>query len=149
MKDISKILTKITTILEYVIATFLILCVIVQGLKLFLHFGTILQSDVSGKALVTMLSYAFNLVIVLEFLRMLIKHSMENVTEVLIFTMARYIIIEHLNNFSLLLSIIGIIALLASRKIFAGKRRLATKKSLSRDFFTIHHYPIKFDDSLK
>lgn len=121
MKDISKILTKITTILEYVIATFLILCVIVQGLKLFLPFGTILQSDVSGKALVTMLSYAFNLVIVLEFVRMLIKHSMENVTEVLIFTMARYIIIEHLNNFSLLLSIIGIIALLASRKYLLVK----------------------------
>ena len=91
-----------------------------------------------------MLSYAFNLVIVLEFVRMLIKHSMENVTEVLIFTMARYIIIEHLNNLSLLLSIIGI-----KSKIFAGKRSLATKKSLSRDFFTIHHYPIKFDDSLK
>lgn len=121
MKDISKILTKITTILEYVIAAFLILCVIVQGLKLFLHFGIILQSDVSGKALVTMLSYAFNLVIVLEFVRMLIKHSMENVTEVLIFTMARYIIIEHLNNLSLLLSIIGIIALLASRKYLLVK----------------------------
>ena len=52
---------------------------------------------------------------------MLIKHSMENVTEVLIFTMARYIIIEHLNNFSLLLSIIGIIALLASRKYLLVK----------------------------
>ena len=46
---------------------------------------------------------------------------MENVTEVLIFTMARYIIIEHLNNFSLLLSIIGIIALLASRKYLLVK----------------------------
>ncbi len=118
----SQSLSKFSLYLEYVIAIILILAILIQGCKLFLSLDTILSSQLNDESLTIFLSYAFNLVIVLEFVRMLIKHSMENVTEVLVFTIARKIIVDHVTDFSLLISIISIIALLASRKYLLVKQ---------------------------
>lgn len=121
LKNISKSLSKFCYYLEYIIGIALILCVVIQGVKLFFNLGLVFESEISSQILTKYLSYAFNLVIVLEFVRMLIKHSMENVTEVLIFTIARTIIIDHVSDLSLVLSILSIIALLATRKYLLVK----------------------------
>lgn len=118
----SQSLSKFSLYLEYVIAIILILAIIIQGVKLFFNLETIFSSNLSDENLTLFLSYSFNLVIVLEFVRMLIKHSMENVTEVLVFTIARKIIVDHVTDFSLLISIACIIALLASRKYLLVKQ---------------------------
>ncbi len=118
----SQSLSKFSLYLEYVIAIILILAIIIQGVKLFFNLETIFSSNLSDENLTLFLSYSFNLVIVLEFVRMLIKHSMENVTEVLVFTIARKIIVDHVTDFSLLISITCIIALLASRKYLLVKQ---------------------------
>ena len=118
----SQSLSKFSLYLEYVIAIILILAIIIQGVKLFFNLETIFSSNLSDENLTLFLSYSFNLVIVLEFVRMLIKHSMENVTEVLVFTIARKIIVDHVTDFSLLISIACIIVLLASRKYLLVKQ---------------------------
>lgn len=118
----SKSLSKFSLYLEYVIASILILAIIMQGCKLFIGLKDIYLSNLNDETLTLFLSYSFTLVIVLEFVRMLIKHSMENVTEVLVFTIARKIIVDHVTDFSLLISIVCIIALLASRKYLLVKQ---------------------------
>ncbi len=118
----SKSLSKFSLYLEYVIASILILAIIIQGCKLFIGLKDIYFSNLNDETLTQFLSYSFTLVIVLEFVRMLIKHSMENVTEVLVFTIARKIIVDHVTDFSLLISILCIIALLASRKYLLVKQ---------------------------
>lgn len=118
----SKSLSKFSLYLEYVIASILILAIIMQGCKLFIGLKDIYLSNLNDETLTLFLSYSFTLVIVLEFVRMLIKHSMENVTEVLVFTIARKIIVDHITDFSLLISIVCIIALLASRKYLLVKQ---------------------------
>lgn len=118
----SKSLSKFSLYLEYVIASILILAIIIQGCKLLIGLKDIYFSNLNDETLTQFLSYSFTLVIVLEFVRMLIKHSMENVTEVLVFTIARKIIVDHVTDFSLLISIVCIIALLASRKYLLVKQ---------------------------
>ncbi len=117
----SQSLSKFSLYLEYVIAIILILAILIQGSKLFFSLEDIFYSQLNDDSLAIFLSYAFNLVIVLEFVRMLIKHSMENVTEILVFTIARKVIVDHVTDFSLLISIVCVIALLASRKYLLVK----------------------------
>lgn len=65
-----------------------------------------------------LLSTAFSIIIVIEFIRMLIKHSMNTVIEVLIFAIARSLVVGHENPIYSLISILAIAVLLACRKFF-------------------------------
>ncbi len=59
---------------------------------------------------------AFSVMIVIEFVRMLIRHSMNTVIEVLIFAIARGLVAGHEEPINALISIIAIAVLLACRK---------------------------------
>lgn len=62
------------------------------------------------------LAVAFNLVIGIEFIKMLCKHTPETVIEVLLFAIARQLIVEHTSTFENLIGIICIAVLFATRK---------------------------------
>ncbi len=63
-----------------------------------------------------LMSVAFSVIIVIEFIRMLIRHSMNTVIEVLIFALARGMVAGHEEPINALISIIAIAVLLACRK---------------------------------
>ena len=63
-----------------------------------------------------LMSTAFSVIIVIEFIRMLIRHSMNTVVEVLIFAIARGLVAGHEKPLNALISIIAIAILLACRK---------------------------------
>ncbi|WP_294155730.1 phosphate-starvation-inducible PsiE family protein [uncultured Clostridium sp.] len=62
------------------------------------------------------LGVAFNLVIGIEFIKMLCKHTPETVIEVLLFAIARKLIVEHTSTLENLIGIISIGVLFATRK---------------------------------
>lgn len=62
------------------------------------------------------LASAFNLVIGIEFIKMLCKHTPATVIEVLLFAIARQLIVEHTSTLENLIGIISIAALFAVRK---------------------------------
>ncbi|MGN0144431.1 MAG: phosphate-starvation-inducible PsiE family protein [Clostridium sp.] len=62
------------------------------------------------------LASAFNLVIGIEFIKMLCKHTPETVIEVLLFAIARQLIVEHTSTLETLIGIFAISVLFATRK---------------------------------
>ena len=62
------------------------------------------------------LGVAFNLVIGIEFIKMLCKHTPETVIEVLLFAIARKLIVEHTSTLENLIGILSIGVLFATRK---------------------------------
>lgn len=63
-----------------------------------------------------LLTTAFNVIIIVEFIRMLVKHSMNTIVEVLIFAIARGLVADHADSITTLVSVVAIALLLACRK---------------------------------
>ncbi|MEE0955048.1 MAG: phosphate-starvation-inducible PsiE family protein [Eubacterium sp.] len=62
-----------------------------------------------------------SLVIGIEFVKILIRHQVEDVLDVLIFAIARFMIVSHGSGTEVLLQIIGVAILFAVRKYLAFK----------------------------
>jgi len=62
------------------------------------------------------LSTVLTLVIGVEFIKMLCKHTPETVIDVLLFAIARYIVIYHDNTLDLLIGVLAIAGLFAAKK---------------------------------
>lgn len=108
-------LIKLPGRLEKIVAAILFIGVAYGCVQLFLH--VIAFADMPlGDYMDDILIVAFNVVIVVEFVRMLIKHSMNTIVEVLIFAIARGLVVGHEKPVYALISIISIAILLASRK---------------------------------
>ena len=73
------------------------------------------------------LEHAFNLVIGIEFIRMLIKHTPGSVLEVLLFAIARHLVLSHDNGLENVLCIVAIAGIFAIRK-FLHTDSFETKK---------------------
>ncbi|MBR1623386.1 MAG: hypothetical protein IJ675_05695 [Pseudobutyrivibrio sp.] len=63
-----------------------------------------------------LMNTAFSIIIIIEFIRMLIRHSMNTVVEVLIYAIARGLVAGHEKPLNALISIVAIAVLLACRK---------------------------------
>lgn len=108
-------LKNLTMVLEYIIAGLLAAGIIIMLLQLFLSFGNL--SDI-GKYpnYEDLLTTCFNLIIGVEMIRMLYLHTPMTVFEVLLFAIARQIIIDHSSPFSSLIGVVSIAILFATRK---------------------------------
>lgn len=108
-------LKKLTTILEFVIALVLAAGIILMTTRLIFSFGNL--PDV-GKFpnYDDLLTTCFNLIIGVEMIRMLYLHTPMTVFEVLLFAIARQIIIDHSSPLNSLIGVIAIAILFATRK---------------------------------
>nr|WP_297766059.1 transporter [uncultured Butyrivibrio sp.] len=117
--SIQKIVLKMPGILETIVAAILLIAVIYGGFGLILDSIDFAQNNYS-LYLENVLKDAFSVIIVIEFVRMLVKHSMKTIVEVLIFTIARGLVVDHENSMQMLLQIIAIAILLICRKHFTN-----------------------------
>ncbi len=62
------------------------------------------------------LKNALGLVVGVEFVKMLVRHTMDNVVEVLIFAISRHLIVYHLEIWEILIGVLCITVLFAIRK---------------------------------
>lgn len=115
-KKTTEVICTITYLFEIVMALFIITAIVISlvtatdALKdLYLHIGT-------NTAFREFLETLFDLVIGIEFVKMLCKHNLGSVIEVLLFAIARQMIVEHMNIYESLVGVFAIASLFAIRK---------------------------------
>ena len=109
------LILKAAGFLEKFVALILLGTVVYGCVKLGMAAFDVGQGDLPSY-MEELLALAFNVIIVIEFIRMLVKHSMNTIVEVLIFAIARGLVVEHEEPLRALLRIAAIAALLACRK---------------------------------
>ena len=103
---------KFTFILELLVA-----CIVIVGTGIrLLGLPTVLLQLYENGASSDFLQYVFNIIIGTELIKMLVRHDLDSVVEVLLFTVARYMIIEHHSMVDTLIGVVSIAVLFLIRK---------------------------------
>lgn len=108
-------LKKLTTTLEFVIALVLAGGIILMTTRLILSFGNLPDMN-QFPNYDDLLTTCFNLIIGVEMIRMLYLHTPMTVFEVLLFAIARQVIIDHSSPVNSLIGVLAITILFATRK---------------------------------
>ncbi len=107
---------KMSDILEVVIALFLVIMTLALTIK-FIYMVALEGPGVWGEETIhNILQDAFNLIIAIEFVQMLLKHSVGSVLEVVLFSVARGMIVDHNGALETLLIVASIGLVLFIRK---------------------------------
>ena len=101
---------------EIVLSIVIIIVIALAGLRLILTTAGTSVMDMDTGFFTSFLSQALSLVVGVEFVKMLCRHSAQTVVEVLLFATARQMVVEHLNPTQTLIGIVGITILFAIRK---------------------------------
>ena len=94
----------------------ILVVIALAGLRLILTTAGTSVMDMDTSFFTSFLSQALSLVVGVEFVKMLCRHSAQTVVEVLLFATARQMVVEHLNPTQTLIGIVGITILFAIRK---------------------------------
>ena len=142
---------KVADMLETVIGILLAVSIGILVVYLIGDIKSIIMNHSDLEVFNNYLAAAFNLVIGIEFIKMLCKHTPETVIEVLLFAIARQLIVEHTTTMENLVGIISIGILFATRKylfynfdevdktIYRGNERV-------KRINLLEHLDIPFDD---
>ena len=101
---------------EIALSIVIIIVIALSGLRLILTTAGTSIMDMDTSFFTSFLSQALSLVVGVEFVKMLCRHSDQTVVEVLLFATARQMVVEHLNPTQTLIGIVGITILFAIRK---------------------------------
>lgn len=115
-KAVREQVMKVADTIETIIGVLLAISISISVIYLVFDLTSIFSIDNNLNAFNNYLSKAFNFVIGIEFIKMLCKHTPETVIEVLLFAIARQLIVEHMSIFENLMGILCIAALFAVRK---------------------------------
>lgn len=103
-------------LIEFFIAILIILVIIIISFDLVRYIIEGVIANPTEDSLMTFLQKALSLVIGIEFVKMLCNHSPETIIEVLLFAIARQMIVEHLQMQQVFLGVICIAILFAVRR---------------------------------
>lgn len=118
---LSKILSKAMQFIELFIALILLIRVLLGVVGLIGSMGIFHGDPFGYTGFSDFLASVFSLVIGIEFVRMLVKHTASSVVEVLLFAIARQLIVEHTSPVENLIGIVAIAGVFAIRKfLFVG-----------------------------
>ena len=101
---------------EIVLSIVIIIVIALSGLRLILTTAGTSVMDMDTSFFTSFLSQALSLVVGVEFVKMLCRHSAQTVVEVLLFATARQMVVEHLRTWETLIGVIAIGILFAIRK---------------------------------
>ncbi|QDW73415.1 transporter [Lachnospiraceae bacterium KGMB03038] len=112
---VSIFLKRLATILEFFIAIMLAIGILLLSLRMVGELGNIPNLDVWPNY-DDLLETCFNLIIGVELIRMMYYHSPTTVFDVLLFAIARQIIVDHSSAWTSLIGVCAIAVLFATRK---------------------------------
>lgn len=118
MKKIQNQLMKVLKILEYLVAVALIIAMVIS-----LIFFVIQQSSsfsIESFHLESYLSFALSLIVGIEFVKMLILQTPGSLVEVVMFAVARQIIMSHDSAVENLIGVIAVLLMFLCRKYLLG-----------------------------
>ena len=114
-KDIQDRVYKLAIYIETFFAIVIAIVIVLLAVKLI---TIIFQPGffVDEESFSNFLKNALGLVVGVEFVKMLVRHTMDNVVEVLIFAISRHLIVYHLEIWEMLIGVLCIAILFAIRK---------------------------------
>ena len=104
------------SVLEIIIAVLVLAAILITGVRVTGEIFGLFVAENASQAFTAVLEHAFNLIIGVEFIKMLAKHTPGSAIEVLLFAIARQMIVEHTTPLENFLTVITIAALFAIRK---------------------------------
>ena len=107
---------RMASIIETVVALVVLLAILVAGVRVLLEVKDLALAPDVDEAFTTFLRSAFNVVIGIEFVKMLAKHSPGSAIEVLLFAIARQMVVDHTSPMENLVSIVAILLIFVIRK---------------------------------
>lgn len=107
---------QLLELIEFIIAILIIIAILLGILGIMMKTSNIKTILLEGIDFSLFLSEAFSLVIGIEFTRMLIKHSANAAIEVLLFAIARQLVIAHTATWEMLIGVVAIAGVFAIRK---------------------------------
>ena len=107
---------RIAQFLEILISVIVIVAIAVSLYAVLVELHVMANSPDNVDMLTEFLATAFTVVIGIEFLKMLSRHNMSSVVEVLLFAIARQMVIEHTSAVENLIMVIAIAILFTIRK---------------------------------
>lgn len=113
---IPSIIYRTAQFLEILVSGLVIIAVICSLYTVVLELGVMVENPYNTDGLRAFLSIAFTVVIGIEFLKMLARHNMSSAVEVLLFAIARQMVIEHTTAMENLTMVAAIAVLFAIRK---------------------------------
>ncbi|MDO5516701.1 MAG: phosphate-starvation-inducible PsiE family protein [Clostridium sp.] len=151
-KKIKKYILSVSDFLETIIGILLAISIAILVIFLFGDLKLLILDPTNKDLFNILLASAFNLVIGIEFIKMLCKHSPDTVVEVLLFAIARQLIVEHTSTMENLMGIISIGILFAVRKYLFHNFENVTEKTIYRGnervkrINLLEHVDIPFED---
>lgn len=113
---ITRFFTKISALLEFCVAATLILAIFAGALLLAFNLTGTLLHNPGLLDLNQALGDALALVVGIEFVKMLVKHAPESVVEVLLFAIAREMVVVHAGSFEALMGVTAVGIIFVIRK---------------------------------
>ena len=127
MKKIIDTLYRFTHVLELIMGLFVLAAILMEGIAVVQEFGIFWTGRMERDAFMEFLELVLNLVVGVEFLKMLLRPSTDTILEVLMFVIARHMVVKTTTSFEDLLSVLSVAVLLLIRK-YAGGPLFAAQK---------------------
>ena len=115
-RKLNEIIYTISRYTEIVLSAVMLLVIITLIIPMLYNFIRIPLLDISPEQFTEFLGNALTLLIGVKFVKMLAKHTAENLLEVLMFAIARQMVVEHLNMVETLIGVVAIAVIFAIRK---------------------------------
>jgi len=110
-----QIISKITGYVEVVIAALILVALLVATVKIILYFPVLWSAD-GTEGFTEIIGYFFTVIIGIEIIHMLSKHTPGSALEVVLFCIARYIIVSEGSGLDKLLAVAAIGVIFVIRK---------------------------------
>ena len=119
-KKVKKALDLFTEVLEWVINVVVLIAILVATISLWEPFCAFLENRTDSEAFLKFMGYVFNVIIGIEFKKMLGKPDANTVMEILVFVIVRHMIIVDTSALENLLTIIGVVMIFLVKKYLNG-----------------------------
>lgn len=129
-KIIQNKLYEVSFHIENIIAVFLLLAIVAYMVR-FIHF--LPEIIIEKRTLNAFLGEAMTIAVGAEFMKMLCKHTPTTVIEVLLFAIARQMVITHISAFETLMGVVAIAGLFAIKKFLFCSFEEADARGSNRD----------------
>ena len=116
LKKSHEYMYKITHVGELLLAIVILIAIIISGVSLVLELTQFSFTHLDISAFTQFLANGLSLAVGIEFVKMLCKYTPETVVEILMFAIARQMIVEHLQLSQMFIGVCAIAVLCAVRK---------------------------------
>ncbi|MDD6170713.1 MAG: hypothetical protein PUB46_11710 [Lachnospiraceae bacterium] len=128
MKKLTDGMYRTGQILEIIMGFFVLAAVVIGAVKLVPEFLLLWQEQMNTELFLEFLEMILNLVIGIEFLKMLLRPNTDMILEVLVFVIARHMVVRTTTSWEDFLSVTSVLALLLVQK-YLDKQKGDTKEA--------------------